>query len=141
MISDYFANKLLDHGLGTASYTAPTTVYVALFTEDLVRQTQPPSGELSAGNYARVAVTFDAADDQKARNDAVVTFPTPNADWAPASDPVIAVAITDGDGSSGDPNHWLIGGPVCPFVILNGDPAPTFKIGGILAAFASCFPG
>ena len=138
MISDYLANKLLDHVLKNgSSYTAPAPVYVALLKAIPIRQTPSPASEVTGGSYARQSLTVGAAADAKSFNSAAVTFPSPTADWAPASAPIVAVALMD-DSSSG---NWLFAAPVCPFVVLNGDPAPTFKIGGILAAFASCFPG
>ena len=30
--SDYLEDKVLDHGFGGTAYTAPTTLYVALYT-------------------------------------------------------------------------------------------------------------
>jgi hypothetical protein len=33
-MTDYLEKKLLDHTLGKAAYTMPTTVYLALFTAD-----------------------------------------------------------------------------------------------------------
>lgn len=58
MISTYLADKLLNHVIGATSYTAPPTVYVALFI------TMPDAGgsgavEPSIGDYGRVAVTND----------------------------------------------------------------------------------
>lgn len=57
--SDYLENKVLDHLFGRTTYTAPATLYIALFTA-------PPTDagggtEVAGGSYARAAVTNDVA--------------------------------------------------------------------------------
>jgi hypothetical protein len=72
-LSDYLENKLLDHFLGTTSYTSPATVYVALYT---VAPTDSTAGtEVTGGSYARQAVTFDAAASGATQNDSDIDFP------------------------------------------------------------------
>lgn len=57
-LSNYAENKVLDHVLGTTTFTKPTT-YVALFT---VAPTDSTAGtEVTGGSYARVAGVFDAS--------------------------------------------------------------------------------
>lgn len=57
--SNYLENKVLDHVLATAAYTAPSAVYLALFTTD---PAEDGSGTEVAGNgYAREEVTFNTA--------------------------------------------------------------------------------
>lgn len=75
-MSNYLEVKLLDHSLGTTTYTKPTTVYVALFTTD---PTDAGSGtEVTGGSYARQSVTFAAASTSGSTSTAVsnagVTF-------------------------------------------------------------------
>jgi hypothetical protein len=56
--SDFLENELLDHVLGNASYSAPATVYLALFT---AAPTDAGGGtEVTGGSYARKAVTNNA---------------------------------------------------------------------------------
>lgn len=70
--SNYLENKVVDHTLGTASYTAPTNVYTALFTSD---PTDAGTGtECSYTNYARQVTTFGAASGGSASNSADITF-------------------------------------------------------------------
>jgi len=77
-LSNYLENKLLDHALGTASYTMPT-VYLALYTSD---PTDADTGtEVSGGGYARQAVSFNAASGGSASNSSDITFPQATADW------------------------------------------------------------
>jgi hypothetical protein len=52
--SDYLEDKVLDHVFGGNAYTAPTTLYVALYT---VAPTDTGGGtEVSGGAYARQSV-------------------------------------------------------------------------------------
>lgn len=85
-LSDYLENKVLDHILGTTSYTMPTA-YLALYT---VAPTDSASGtEVSGGSYARKTIAFNAASSGAAVNSANVDFtgmPTAT---------VVAVAVCD----------------------------------------------
>jgi hypothetical protein len=78
-MSNYLENALINVTLRATSYTAPTTVYVSLWTSD---PTDAGSGtEVSGGSYARTAVTFAAPSNGVTTNDADVTFPTATASW------------------------------------------------------------
>ena len=58
-LSNYLENKVLDHILGTTTYTKPSTVYVALYT---VTPSDTGGGtEVTGGSYARQVATFTAA--------------------------------------------------------------------------------
>ena len=71
-ISTYLENKLVDHSLGTTTYTKPTAVYVALMT---VMPTSAGGGtEVTGGSYARQAMAFSAASSGSATNSGTVTF-------------------------------------------------------------------
>lgn len=74
-LSDYLENELLDHFLGTGSYTAPSSVYVALFTvaED---DTGTAGTEVTqaTNSYARQAATFDAALNGATQNSSNIDF-------------------------------------------------------------------
>lgn len=77
--SNFLENKLLDHSLGTTAYTAPSAVYVGLFTSD---PTDAGTGtEVSGGSYARQEATFGAASGGSASTSATVTFPAATANW------------------------------------------------------------
>lgn len=57
--TDYLEKKLLDHALGTATFTKPTSVYIALHTAN---PTEAGTGtEVTGGSYARKVMTFSAA--------------------------------------------------------------------------------
>lgn len=71
-LSDYLENKLLDHFLGTTSYTMPTPIYVALYT---VAPSDAGGGtEVTGGSYARQTATFDAAASGATQNDTDIDF-------------------------------------------------------------------
>ena len=86
-LSDYAENKLLDHILGTAAYTMPTNVYLALYT---VAPSESGGGtEVVGGSYARQAVTFAAGSGGTTANSG--TFDFTNMPGVP----VVAAAIHD----------------------------------------------
>lgn len=71
-LSDYLEDKLLDHFLGTTSYTMPSSVYVALYT---VAPSDSGGGtEVTGGSYARQSVAFDAASSGATQNSANIDF-------------------------------------------------------------------
>jgi hypothetical protein len=53
--SDYLENKILDHVLGNTAYSAPATVYVALYTAE--PNDAGGGTEVSGSGYARKSVT------------------------------------------------------------------------------------
>lgn len=93
-LSDFLENELLDHVLSAATYTAPATLYVALFT---AAPTDAGGGtEVTGGSYVRLAVTnnatnFPAASGGAKSNGVVFTFVTATANWGT----VVAMGIFD----------------------------------------------
>lgn len=78
-MTDYLENKLLDHCLGTAAFTAPTVSYLALFT---AAPSDAGGGtELSGDGYARQDVTWGAASGGSATNTSTHTFTASGGDW------------------------------------------------------------
>ena len=78
-LSNFLETELIDHILRNASYTSPTTIYVALYTDD---PTDADSGtEVSGNNYARQSVTFSAPSNGATSNSSDITFPTASASW------------------------------------------------------------
>lgn len=72
-LSNYAENKVLDHVLGTTSYTMPTT-HLALFT---VAPTDSTSGtEATGGSYARQPLSglFTASSSGASSNNANIDF-------------------------------------------------------------------
>lgn len=70
--SNYLESKVLDHFLGTASTSAPSNVYVGLFTSD---PTDAGSGtEVSGNGYARKVATFSSASGGVTSNSSAIEF-------------------------------------------------------------------
>lgn len=125
--SDFLELELLDHVLGAAAYTAPGTLYIALYT---VAPTDAGGGtQVSGGNYSRVAVTnnatnWPAASGGSKSNGTAITFPTANADWGT----VVAFGIFDA-ASNGNLLYWGTLGT--NKTIQNGDTA-SFAAGTLV---------
>jgi hypothetical protein len=94
-MSNYLENALINVTLRATAYTAPTTVYVALFTSD---PTDAGTGtEVSGGAYARTAVTFAAPSNGVSLNSADVTFPTCTLAWGIVTHIGLYDALTSGN--------------------------------------------
>lgn len=89
--SDYLEDKVLDHVFGGNAYSAPSTLYVALYT---VAPTDTGGGtEVSGGAYVRQTGTFTVSgtNPTTASNSAAIEYPTATADYGT----VVAVGIFD----------------------------------------------
>lgn len=80
--SNYLENKVLLHVFGGTSYTAPATLYLALYT------TNPGEGntgtECSGTSYARQTIAFTVVNDT-ASNTSAVEFPVAGSSWGTIS--------------------------------------------------------
>jgi hypothetical protein len=105
--SDYSEAKILDQVFGGTAWTAPSTLYAALYTA--APSDSGGGTEVSGGSYARVAVTnnttnFPAATGTSPttkNNGTTITFATATADWGT----VVAMAIYDAS-SGGNEIAW-----------------------------------
>lgn len=80
--SDYLENKLLDHALATAAYTAPTDVYVGLHTGSPLDDDSGANEVTTSGSaYVRKAASFAAASAGSAATDATITFDAATSNW------------------------------------------------------------
>ena len=89
--SDYLEDKVLDHVFGGTAYTAPTTLYVALYT---VAPDDTGGGtEVSGGAYVRQTATFTVSGTSPttATNAAAIEYPTATANYGT----VVAVGVLD----------------------------------------------
>ena len=78
-MSNYLENALINGTIRGSTYTAPSTVYVGLYTSD---PTDANSGtEVSGGSYARTSVTFGSPSNGASLNSSAVEFPQATADW------------------------------------------------------------
>ena len=115
-ISNYLENELYDHILRNLAYTSPTTVYVALYTDD---PTDGDSGtEVTGGSYARQSVAFGAPADGAGDNSSDITFPTASASWGTVTHIGLRDAVSGG-------NLLLHSALTASKAVGNGD---TFKI-------------
>lgn len=111
-MSDYLENEILDHILGTGSYTAPAAVYVGLSTGSFADDNS--GTELSGNGYARVAATFSAAASGTTSNSAAIEFSAATGSWGTVSHFGIFDASTAG-------NLLIHGAFTASKVIASGD--------------------
>lgn len=133
-LSDYLENKLVDHVFRGTAYSAPATVYVALFTSSC----SDSSGgtEVSGGSYARVSISTgtsafkgthgttsgaSSGTNGTITNAAAVTFPAPTANWGSVTHWGVY------DASSGG-NLLICAALGTAKTVNNGDAAPSFAI-------------
>jgi hypothetical protein len=102
--SNYLENKILDHVLGSTAYTAPTTRYLALFTNasgnaatNLEAGTLTDEVSTSSTAYARKAITFNAASGGTITNNTTLTFTEATATWGTVTHVAIMDALTNGN--------------------------------------------
>ncbi len=92
--SNYLENKVLDHVFGGVPYSAPATLYLALYTSD------PGDGntgtECSGTSYARQTITFTVVNDT-ASNNAAVEFPVAGSSWGTITHVGILDNLTSGN--------------------------------------------
>lgn len=94
-MSNYLENALINGTLRGTTYTAPTTVYLALYTSD---PTDADTGtEVSGGSYARQAITFGAPSNGTSTNSATISFPQATASWGTIGWVGIRDALTTGN--------------------------------------------
>ena len=127
--SNYLENEILDHILGAAAWSAPSTLYVSLHTADPGESGAQDANEVSGGSYARVAVTnnltnFPAASGGAKSNGAAITFPTATGAWGTVTHWAI------GDAASGAGNILFSGALSVSKSIVSGDPV-SFPIGDL----------
>lgn len=78
-MSNYLENALINGTLRGTTYTAPSTVYLALYTSD---PTDADTGtEVSGGSYTRQSITMGAPSNGVSLNSAAIEFPQASASW------------------------------------------------------------
>jgi hypothetical protein len=142
-MSDYLENKLVDHIFRGTSFTAPTTLYVALFTA--APSDSGGGTEVSGGAYARVALTCNQTNWTQTQggtgsassgtsgltaNAVDITFPAPSgANWGT----IVAFGIFDAS-TSGNLIVW--GNLSASKTVNDSDAAPKFLAGALDITFA-----
>lgn len=88
-MSDYLETALLNHVCRGIAYSAPTSLYLALYTS---APTDAGGGtEVSGGGYARQPVTFGAPSNGQVTTTDAIEFPVATADWGT----IVAIGVFD----------------------------------------------
>ena len=94
-MSNYLENALINATLRNTSYTSPTTVYLALYTDD---PTDADTGtEVTGNGYARQSITFGSPSNGVSTNTAAIEFPQATGSWGTVSYVGIRDASTSGN--------------------------------------------
>jgi hypothetical protein len=138
-MSDYLENKLIDHTFRGVSYTAPSGLYVALFTA--APSDSGGGTEVSGGSYARVNLAPSTANwastggagtttnpsagtSGTTSNNSAITFAAPTANWGV----ITHVGVFDAS-TSGNLLFWTA--LTTSKTVNNGDAAPSFAAGAL----------
>ena len=137
-MSNYLTNKLIDYVMRGQTYTAPTTVYVALATT--AGSSAACGTEETGTGYARVGVTSSLANwagtqgatttavssgtTGQTSNNAAITFGSPTASWG------TVVEFCVFDASTGGNLLWRAALTTSK-TINSGDAAPSFAISAL----------
>ena len=95
--TNYLEDKIINHVFGGAAYSAPSTIYVALYTSS---PTDAGGGtEVSGGGYARqsVAWTRSGSGTAQASNTSAITFPAATSDWGTVTHAAVIDASSSGN--------------------------------------------
>lgn len=95
--TNYLEDAVLDHVFGGNAYTAPSTLYVGLFT---AAPSDTGGGtEVSGGGYARQTATFTVSGTEptEATNSAPIDYPTATADLGTITHVGVFDALTSGN--------------------------------------------
>lgn len=110
-LSDYLENKLTDYVFRGQAYTAPTTIYVALFTSacsDSAIGTEVTGGSYArpglaasltnwAGTQAAGSTTASSGTGGTTSNNVAINFATPTAGWGTVTYIGLMDAVTSGN--------------------------------------------
>ena len=92
--SNYLENKVMLHVFGGTSYTAPTTLYVGLYTTDPGEDNT--GTEVTGGSYARQTAAFTITNNA-ASNTAAIEFPTATGSWGTVAYVGVSDALSGGN--------------------------------------------
>ena len=94
--SNYLETELLDHVFGGAAYTAPATLYLALFTSNPDEDASGTEVSTSGTAYVRQTIAFTTVGNTTS-NTAAVEFPTATASFGTVSHVGVMDAETGGN--------------------------------------------
>jgi hypothetical protein len=78
--TNYLANRLIKATVGSVSYTAPSKVFLALYTTDPTKA-GTSSGEVDQVSYTRQEVNFTDPVDGVCTNDSQINWATATTNW------------------------------------------------------------
>jgi len=94
-MSNFLENALINGTLRATSYTAPTTTFLALYTND---PTDADTGtEVTGGSYVRQPITFSAPSNGATSNSSAIEFPQCTLTWGTITHIGIRDAVTSGN--------------------------------------------
>lgn len=140
-MTDYLENQVADHIFRTGTFTAPTTIYIALFTT--ATSDDGTGTEVTGGSYARVQVgpgdsswngTHGTTTGSSSGtgglidNAAVITFPTATGSWGTITHFGIYDAATSG--------NMLFHGALSASKTIGTNDTFTFPAGDLDVTFA-----
>ena len=97
-VSNYLANKLLDHLFKNTSYTPATNIYIALSTATIQDSNTGSTITEPASNYARINHdSYDAAASGASENTGAITFATATGAWGLLTDFALIDYLTVGE--------------------------------------------
>lgn len=94
--SNFLETEILDHVFGAAAYTAPGTMYLALFTTDPAEDASGTEVTTSGTAYARQSVAFTVSGNT-ASNTGAVEYPTATATFGTVTHVGVMDASTSGN--------------------------------------------
>lgn len=130
-LSDFLENRLNDHVLGNTAYSAPASVYLALFT---AAPTEAGGGTaVSGGGYARLTVTnnttnWGASTNGIKTNLVQLAWPAATANWGT----IVAVAIMDALTSG----NMLYYDPAITPITINSGQVARFEAGDLSLTYS-----
>lgn len=124
-VSDYAANKILDHLLKGTAFAQPTSLFIGLSTSTIIgSMTGSAFGEPSGNNYSRVVENnWSAASGGASDNEDVLQFATASGAWGTIKGMAVLSANATG-------NILFFANLSTSRIVSNGD-VPKFPIGAI----------
>ena len=121
-LSNYGRQLVMNALLRGTSFTAPSTVYLAMYLTD---PTSADTGtEVTAGDYHRMPITLSSpTTGGVCSNVGIITFPTATVDWTTVTHAGIRDAFTGG--------HLLFHGALSSPITINAGDALEFLAGQI----------
>jgi len=118
--TNYLENAVMNHVFGGSPYTAPSNVYLALFT---VTPSDAGGGtEVSSGGYSREVVSLGSVIDGAISNSSIISFTATGGDFGT----IVATGLYDAS-TFGNLLTWA---PITPATINDGDTL-SFAIGSV----------